>query len=94
MSDASTEIKRLIIRSGMTTSQIAGRAKCHSKTIDFWLSGRTKEPSLAVLVRVAGVFGRRIEIVSSGARLSTVPDTPAAVAAKAERARTLWRRYQ
>lgn len=97
MSDVFDELKRIINRSGMSTSALGAKANCHHSTLDLWLEGKTQEPRLATLLRVAAVFGKRIELTNGELRMAPVYDTPATVAAKAKQARVfigLWRRYQ
>lgn len=81
MSDAFNELKRIIIRSGIPLSRLAQQANCHPQTIAFWLDGKTREANIDTLVKVAGVFGRRLELTRGEVRL-VAPDTPASVAAK------------
>lgn len=95
MSEVFDELRRIIVRSGMTPDTIAWRAGCHRVTVRAWLAGRVTEPHLPTLLKVAKVFGKTIELTDGEARI--VPDTPASVAAKLNRAREFvgyWRRYQ
>ena len=95
MSDVFAELKKAIVRSGMTFDQIAAAGDVCRGTIDNWFDGRVKEPHLGSLVRVAKALGKAIELVDGEARI--VPDTPASVAAKAMQAREFigyWRRWQ
>jgi DNA-binding XRE family transcriptional regulator len=103
MSDVARQLKRVIIRSGMSAWNVANRAGCSEATIRGWLTDR-HEPSLRLAIRVAKVFGKTIELVDGEAQLKPAgpdfrppPDTPASVAAKMSGAREFvgfWRRYQ
>lgn len=93
MSDVFGELKRVIMRSGMSSWNVANKAGCSEQTIKNWLTGR-HAPSLRMLIKVAAVFGKSIELTDGETRMV---DTPASVAAKMSRAREfigLWRRYQ
>jgi transcriptional regulator with XRE-family HTH domain len=83
-----TELKRLIVRSGMSHHRIAARVRCNHRTIKLWLDGTTKEPHLELFVRVAAIFGKSLELCDGEVRLM---DTPATVAAKATQARQVAR---
>lgn len=94
MSDVVRELKKAIIRSGMTFDQIAAAGDVCRATIDNWMDGRVKEPQLGSLIRVAKALGKSIELTDGELR---IVDTPASVAAKASQAREfvgLWRRWQ
>jgi transcriptional regulator with XRE-family HTH domain len=94
MSDVFDELKAIMRRSGLGADAIAWKAGCARATIYHWLKGHTSEPSLPILIKVAGVFGRSIELNNGKLRLV---DTPASVAEKMAGAREfigLWRRYQ
>jgi transcriptional regulator with XRE-family HTH domain len=94
MSNVFAELKRIIVRSGMSLNDIAEAGFVSRATIDNWLDGRVKEPQLACLLRVAKVFGKSIQLSDGELR---VVDTPESVAAKMAGAREfigLWRRYQ
>jgi transcriptional regulator with XRE-family HTH domain len=88
MSAVFAQLKRIIIRSGMSEESIAAKAQCHPLTIKNWLAGKTREPSLELFVRVAAVFGKRLELFGGEVRLM---DTPATVAVKATQARQVAR---
>jgi hypothetical protein len=88
MSAVFRELKRIMVRSGMTPERIAWQSKCHPRTIKLWLDGTTREPSLELFVRVAAVFGKRLELFGGEVRLM---DTPATVAVKAQQARQVAR---
>lgn len=95
MSEVFDELRRIIVRSGMAPDKLASKAKCHPRTIANWLDGTVGEPHLETLIAVAKVFGKTIALTDGEARI--VPDTPASVAAKLNRAREFvgyWRRYQ
>ena len=94
MSDVFAELKKAIIRSGMTFDEIATAGLVCRATIDNWLDGRVKEPHLGSLIRVAKALGKSIELTDGELRMI---DTPASVAAKAMQAREFigyWRRWQ
>lgn len=94
MSDVFDELKVMIRRSGMAPAALAWRVGCSGQTIKCWLDGRTREPSLPLLIKAAGIFGRSIELTNGKLRMV---DTPESVAAKMAGAREfigLWRRYQ
>jgi DNA-binding XRE family transcriptional regulator len=101
MSDVARQLKRVIIRSGMSAWNVANRAGCSEATIRSWLTDQ-HEPSLRLAIRVAKVFGKTVELVDGEAQLKPAgpdfrPDTPASVAEKAMRAREFvgyWRRWQ
>lgn len=94
MSEVFDELRRIIVRSGMTPDTIAWRAGCHRVTVRAWLAGRVTEPHLPTLLKVAKVFGKTIELADGDLRMV---DPPASVAAKALRAHEYvgyWRRWQ
>jgi hypothetical protein len=94
MSDVFAELKKAIVRSGMTFDEIATAGLVCRGTIDNWLDGRVKEPQLGSLVRVAKALGKSIELTDGELRMI---DTPASVAAKMNQAREFigyWRRWQ
>jgi hypothetical protein len=101
MSDVFVAVKRLIGRSGMSAWNVAHKAGCSEATINNWLTGRVTEPHLPTLLAVAKVFGKSVTLTDGELRLipGAVPgaamiDTPESVAAKMERARGYWRRWQ
>jgi transcriptional regulator with XRE-family HTH domain len=94
MSDVVRELKKAIIRSGMTFDEIAAAGNVCRSTIGNWIDGRVKEPHLGSLVRVAKALGKSVELTDGELRMV---DTPASVAAKAMQAREFigyWRRWQ
>jgi transcriptional regulator with XRE-family HTH domain len=94
MSDVFAELKKAIIRSGMTFDEIATAGLVCRGTIDNWIDGRVKEPHLGSLIRVAKALGKEVELTDGELRMI---DTPASVAAKAMQAREFigyWRRWQ
>jgi hypothetical protein len=104
MSDVFAELKKAIMRSGMTFDQIAAAGDVCRATIDNWLDGRVKEPQLGCLIRVAKALGKAVELTDGELRLipGAVPgaamiDTPESVAAKMKQAHEFvgyWRRWQ
>jgi hypothetical protein len=94
MSDVFADLKKAIMRSGMTFDEIAAAGHVCRATIDNWLDGRVKEPQLACLVRVAKALGKSIALTDGELQIA---DTPASVAAKINQAREFvgyWRRWQ
>jgi DNA-binding XRE family transcriptional regulator len=97
MSDVFVAVKRLIVRSGMSYWNVAHKAGCSEATIYNWMTGRVTEPHLPTLIKVAGVFGKTIELRNELQIVDAMPDTPASVAMKMQRAREFvgyWRKWQ
>ena len=85
------ELCAAIEQDGRSLFNIAKAAGITDKALYHWLSGRTPNPRIDSLARVAGVLGREIVLIDGQPRLKPV-FTPAAVAVAAKRARlALWR---
>jgi DNA-binding XRE family transcriptional regulator len=91
------ELTGLIRRSGMSYWNVANKAGCPERTIHNWMTGRVTEPRLSTAIKVAALFGKTITLADGELRLEPIPDTPASVAAKMQRAHEFvgyWRRWQ
>jgi DNA-binding XRE family transcriptional regulator len=97
MSDVFKAVKQLIFRSGMSAWNVAHKAGCSEATIYNWMTGRVTEPHLPTLLKVAAVFGKSIELRNELQIVDAMPDTPASVAMKMQKAHEFvgyWRRWQ
>jgi transcriptional regulator with XRE-family HTH domain len=99
MSDVFQAVKGLIRRSGMSAWNVAHKAGCSERTISNWMNDRVMtEPHLPTLIKVAGVFGKSIELTNGELQIvDAMPDTPASVAMKMQKAHEFvgyWRRWQ
>jgi len=97
MSDVFVAVKKLISRSGMSYWNVSHKAGCSEATIYNWMTGRVTEPHLPTLLKVAAVFGKSIELRNELQIVDAMPDTPASVAMKMQKAHEFvgyWRRWQ
>ena len=83
------EIRTAIEDSGEPLAFIARSAGVHHKTIDAWLTGRTKKPYATSLEAVARALGKRLIVADGDLRLAD----PAPIRTRRHAAWS-WRRYQ
>ena len=90
MNDAFNQLKHALMaaeRRGVSLETIATEAFLSAQTLHLWLDGKVKSPRLETLNRVAGVLGKRIEMMESGEmKLAEIPRPTARMA--------LWLRQQ
>jgi DNA-binding XRE family transcriptional regulator len=87
MSEVFNELKRIIIRSGMSAWNVAHKAGCSEATINNWMTGRVTEPHLPTLLAVAKVFGKSVELIDGELRIAPEASKPREFVG-------YWRRYQ
>ena len=85
------ELCATIEQDGRSLFNIAKAAGITDKALYHWLSGRTPNPRIDSLAKVAQVLGLQVVLIDGQPRLKPV-FTPASVARAAKRARlALWR---
>ena len=85
------ELCAAIEQDGRSLFNLAKAAGITDKALYHWLSGRTPNPRIDSLARVAQVLGLQVVLIDGQPRLKPV-STSAAVAVAAKRARlALWR---
>lgn len=85
-------IRTAIQDSGEPLEYIARSAGVHHKTLEAWLSGRTRKPYTTSIEAVARALGKRLSLVEGDMRLVDPPPIPAAISRR--HAAWSWRRYQ
>lgn len=76
MSEVFNQLKVAIARaqrSGVTLYQLAAEADLSPNTLHLWMDGKTNEPRMRTLMRVADVLDKRIELVNGAFQVTDKP---------------------
>jgi hypothetical protein len=63
------ELKRLIVKSKISTHRLARESTVNYNTIDAWLDGSVTCPRIDTMLKVARVVGRQIELTGNVKRM-------------------------